>query len=389
MMIRRTVRMTAVLVAIMGCADPYDVATQLVPVAEIRVVDEPTTVIGQLEGAEEYLLDNVMGAARMDDGSVIVVVGMAGEVRRYDSTGRLVWKSGRKGEGPGEYSSPEAPPGCISDRGVFVYDWQNRRVTVLDTDGQLLDTWSARYPIVKLVCTYGGRLAFTIDSHTEPAVAGPYRSTQALMRWEGDESSAVLMRDDIPAEDRWAYVEDGLEPISGPRPLGKELVFAATADGVWLSTADSYEIEFVTWSGRTTRVIRWIGPGLTVTAADVKARRERYYAYNLERRQDETWRSMIDDGWKDEEAQLPDSFPSVRRILISRDGGVWVQHYYRTGDPSAIWQHFGEDDEWIGTLTLPIGWRILDIGQNWMLVRIPDELGRERLFVYPLMTSTG
>ena len=34
--------------------------------------------------------------------------------------------------------------------------------------------------------------------------------------------------------------------------------------------------------------------------------------YNLERRQDETWRSMIDDGWKDEEAQLPDSFPSVR-----------------------------------------------------------------------------
>ena len=36
MMIRRTVRMTAVLVAFMGCADPYDVATQLVPVAEIR-----------------------------------------------------------------------------------------------------------------------------------------------------------------------------------------------------------------------------------------------------------------------------------------------------------------------------------------------------------------
>ena len=195
------------------------------------------------------------------------------------------------------------------------------------------------------------------------------------------------MRDEIPAEDRWAYVEEELDPISGPRPLGKELVFAATDDGVWLSTTDDYEIEFITWSGRTTQVVRWTGPDLAVSAADIEARRERYYSYNLSRRQDETWRSMIDEGWKDEESQLPDSFPSVRRILVPRAGGVWVQNYYRTGDPRVVWQQFGEDGEWSGTLALPTGWRILDIGQTWILVRIPDELGRERLFVYPILTS--
>ena len=387
MKIRRTVGRAVVLVALLGCVDPYDVATQVTPVAEVRVGDEPTTVIGQLEGPDEYLLDGVMGAARMDDGSVIVVVGMAAEVRRYDATGQFVWKSGRKGPGPGEYNSPDAPHGCISDRGVFVYDWENRRVTVLDIAGQLLDTWQTRYPVVTFACAPGGRFAFVIDSHTEPRIAGPYRSTQALMHWEGDESSAVLVRDDIPAEDRWSYVEEGLEPISGPRPLGKEMVFATTADGVWLSTADSYEIEFVTWSGRTTRVVRWTGPDLAITARDIEARRERYYAYNLERRQDETWRSMIDDGWRDQEAQLPDSFPSVRRVLVPRDGGVWVQHYYRTSNETITWQYFDEDDKWAGTLILPPNWRILDIGQTWMLVRIPDELGRQRLFVYPLSTS--
>ena len=353
------------------------------------MADEPTAIIGQLEGSEEYLLDNVAGAARLDDGSVIVVVGAAYEVRRYDSTGRLVWKSGRRGEGPGEYRSAGAPPGCVSDRGVFVYDWENRRVTVLHVDGQLKDTWALRYPVVSLACSYGGRFAFTIDDQNEPTRAGPYRSTQALLQWQGDTSSAVLMRDEIPAEDRWAYVEEGLEPISGPRPLGREVVFAATDDGVWLSTTDSYEIEFITWWGRTTQVVRWTGPDLAVTAADTEARRERYYSYNLSRRQDETWRAMIEDGWKDEEVQLPDSFPSVQRILVPRDGGVWVQDYYRTGDPEVVWQHFDEDGEWARTLALPTGWRILDIGQTWVLVRIPDELGRERLFVYQLLLNSG
>ena len=95
------------------------------------------------------------------------MVGAASEVRRYDSTGQLVWKSGRKGEGPGEYRSAEALPGCISNEGVFVYDWENRRVTVLDGDGQLTDTWTVRYPIVQLACTPGGRFAFTIDDHEE------------------------------------------------------------------------------------------------------------------------------------------------------------------------------------------------------------------------------
>ena len=389
MTVHRIFCVTSVVWALMACADPYDVATQVVPVAEIRVAEEPTAIIGHIEGPEEYLLGNVTGAARLDDGSVIIVVGMASEVRRYDSTGQLMWKSGRKGDGPGEYRSPEAPPGCISDRGVIVYDWENRRVTVLDASGQRQDTWSVRYPVVKLVCTPRGRFAFTIDSHNEPAFAGPYRSTQALMHWEGNESSAVLMLDDIPAEDRWAYVEEGLEPISGPRPLGRDVVFAAARDGVWLSTTDSYEIEFITWSGQTTKVIRWTGPDLAITAADIEAMRERYYTYNLSRRQDETWRSMVEDGWKDEEAMLPTIFPSIRRILVPRDEGVWVQHYYRAGDSTVVWQQFDEEGGWSGTLTLPTGWRILDIGQTWVLVRIPDELGRPQLFVYPLRRKLG
>ncbi len=59
-------------------------------------------MIGEVEGLEEYLLDGIAGAARMDDGDVVVVVEAAREVRRYAADGQLVWRSGREGEGPGE-----------------------------------------------------------------------------------------------------------------------------------------------------------------------------------------------------------------------------------------------------------------------------------------------
>lgn len=65
MTVQRMIRAMAIAVAIFGCVDPYDVVTQVVPDSEIRVADEPIAVIGQLEGPDEYLLDNVAGALRL------------------------------------------------------------------------------------------------------------------------------------------------------------------------------------------------------------------------------------------------------------------------------------------------------------------------------------
>ncbi len=386
-MAARTACTLAAWATLAGCTDPNDRSTQAQSASEIRLANEATAVIGEVEGLEEYLLDGIAGAARMDDGDVVVVVEAAREVRRYAADGQLVWRSGREGEGPGEYRGPRAGPGCISDQTILVRDWVNRRITVLGADGEVRDTWSVPTPFLASTCSPSGRIAFTGDDSRHPNVAGPYRSKLALYHWDGGQSTSTLIRGQIPGEDRWSYVQEGLEPISGPRPWGRTVVFAATDDGVWLSTGDGYEIELVRWSGRVDRVVRWSGPDPTVTPANIEARREQYFSYNLARRDDDAWRRMVEDGWKREESQLPDQFPSVRRILVPRDGGVWVQHYYRPGDPNVVWVHFDDDGSWTRTLRLPPGRRLLDIGETWALVRIADALERPRLFIYSLIAD--
>ncbi len=379
-----TGRSTWLLVAIWifaGCAGSYDVPVQFEPATEMRLASKATTTIGVAEGPEDYLLDDVAGAALLEDGSVVVAVRAASEIRRYDSFGRHLWSVGRRGEGPGEFGSPQVPPGCVGDRRIFVYDWENRRITVLDVSGQVLSTWPLSRAATSISCSPQGRVVFTNYGRT-PKVAGPYRSPQPLYSWDVSHTAPVLVRDGIPGADRWVYIQEGLEPVSGPRPLGKEIVLAATDKGVWLSTADTYEIEFIAWSGRTTRVVRWKGPGLGVTPEHIEARRNRYFSYNLERSDEPGWKKLIEEAWVGERSRLPDMFPSVRRILLARNGGVWVQHYYRAGDPNVVWVYLDDSGKWTQTLRLPPGRRIMDIGANWALVRIADQVGRQRLYVY-------
>jgi len=47
--------------------------------------------------------------------------------------------------------------------------------------------------------------------------------------------------------------------------------FAPAIGGVWVGTADSYEIEFVDWTGSTGRRIQWTGPDLEVTQKTIEA----------------------------------------------------------------------------------------------------------------------
>lgn len=57
-------------------------------------------------------------------GGYLVADGQEGQVRRYDSDGRLIWHSGRRGGGPGEYFSP-----------VSIHRLDDRSLLVLDSRG--------------------------------------------------------------------------------------------------------------------------------------------------------------------------------------------------------------------------------------------------------------
>lgn len=69
------------------------------------------------------------------DGELIVLDGAPPHVRKFDREGRLLWASGARGEGPGEFDSPTALTALSGGR-VGILDAGLGRATVLDSDGQ-------------------------------------------------------------------------------------------------------------------------------------------------------------------------------------------------------------------------------------------------------------
>ena len=66
----------------------------------------PRVSIGVEDGEEPYMLARLGGAIRLSDGRIVIANRMTHEIRYFDSTGTWIRSSGRKGQGPGEFSDP-------------------------------------------------------------------------------------------------------------------------------------------------------------------------------------------------------------------------------------------------------------------------------------------
>lgn len=243
-------------------------APQTRPQATLQLAREPTFLVGVQEGPAEYVLHNIDGAASLADGSVAVGVRGSHQVRKYDSQGRHLWSQGRYGEGPGEYQGVMLLHGCTSDESIATYDIYNRRVTKLDGQGSLIADYPLQFengrPHV-LACSPSGRFVFSAWGTRQAEDPGPHRWEVPVAFTDSAESDIVLLRDNVPGQDRVQYFEDDQRTLNGPRVWGRRIVLGATDSGAWLGTGDDYELEFLNWDGTTVRRLRWKGPDLAVT----------------------------------------------------------------------------------------------------------------------------
>jgi len=56
---------------------------------------------------------------------------------------------------------------------------------------------------------------------------------------------------------------------------------------------------------------------------------------------------------------------------------VWVDALRRPGDPAATWSVFDRSDGWLGDLRLDARLELLDIGPDFLLVFLRDDLDVE------------
>lgn len=107
------------------------------------------------EDADNLIVDP---RVRVDpEGGFLVTDVQEAQVRRYDPSGRLLWRSGRRGQGPGEYVAPVSAM-RLGDGTIAVLDRSNR-VTLLSGDGEYIDSFQLPFARVSGMIPVDGNTA--------------------------------------------------------------------------------------------------------------------------------------------------------------------------------------------------------------------------------------
>ncbi len=175
--------------------------------------------------------------------------------------------------------------------------------------------------------------------------------------------------------------------LVGPPPFGHVARVAIDADGFWFGSSDRYELEHRTADGRVDRVIRRAVEPIVVTSAIVDAAREQ----ELSRTSDAPaevramLRQMIEERWSG--APLATTMPAHGELLTSDAGLLWVAETNLPDDIIPRWTAFDGEGRMLGTVAMPVNFRALEFGRDYVLGVATDENEVERVELFQLTVS--
>ncbi len=281
-------------------------------VEEATLVEEIT--IGMLDGPEEYLFGRIWSVAVNDDGRVYVLDRLEQHVRVFDSLGVYLETLGRRGEGPGEFSSAEAIALLLDGR-LAVRDPENQRVTVFGPGPGETALW--RYG-----ASAGTRSPLYTDARGRTFLLA---SDQARLRERGLVMQIIVLGPDgtpldtlpVPSSDYQRPVVRAEAPgmlVSYAVPFTPRFHWTVHPSGHFLAGLSSdYRIDLARDDG-VLRIERSRDP---VPASNAER------AYERERIVASIRQSL--PGWEWDGPAIPDRKPFFQELLAGRDGRIRVR----------------------------------------------------------------
>ena len=344
-----------------------------------RLEEVPEVSIGVLDGDEAYQFYNVADARRRRDGS-LAVVDRSRTIRVFDSLGAHLWTAGGEGDGPGEFRSPHMVREIRGDS-LVVWDVAVNRLSVFAPDGVF-----ARTTTVHDFAGYG--VAWGLSGPDRLLVEHRVGEHNPINGHEAFTVYSNLYLIDLNGQvvhrfGRWPLATEYQEVDStggySPAIFAAVAVIASAPDGFWYGDTETYELRLGTASGGIKRILRWQGPGRTITDSDVDAVLD-------------VW-----DGGPDASPELKrfiraygrthpraDQFAAYEEILTDAVGRLWVRDFVRdhVDDGLRRWTVFSPDGTHIlGRLTHSKGFEPHDVGEDWMLGVETGDLDVERVLL--------
>ncbi len=349
-----------------------------------RVGEAPAVSIGALEGDEVYQLYGVEDATRLSDGRIAVANGGTSEIRFFSADGGYLESWGALGEGPGEFAQwdPEAV-GTWPGDSIVAAAWWRGQIVVFDADGKPGRT-----------ATLGeGRFSFLglmpdgqILGKPSLLIGMNFGAGGSTLRRQEAEFAVIAPTGVIRASlgtqpgDEWYFSPTG--PAGRPHPFGRSVLATVWGPLAVVSANDSYEIRAYDSDGVLAKIVRRDHELRPPTQAELDAWFTDSYADRSE--EDQARLSALFEGMT-----LVDFFPAFSALHSDPLGYLWVQEYSFPGQDESIWTVFDSGGRVQGFVETPRNLDVVEIGEDYILGTTTDELGVERVQLWPLERTAG
>jgi len=369
------------------------------------VGDEPVVTIGTRDASDAFQLHSVGDATRLADGRIVVANGGSNELLVFDAEGNHLDAWAGQGDGPGEfwYLSTVRPwPGDS----LIAGDSEQGRASIFDLAGAHVRTISLRGPpdaTTKEVAAAGGEAdAGSVDAvpHVVLRVLPdgtlltrtPRGYAQCFHRWEsayaliGADGSTRAALGDYPGSEMYSafHEQDGGGVVVIPlwHPFGKATLTTAWRHLAAIGDNKTYEIRAYRSDGWLARIVRRHHETRIPTQAEQdEAFRDRFAGLAEEDR--EPRMSAAAD------VPLVDSFPAYSRLRGDALGHLWVADF-KLPDAEyegTLWTVFDPNGLALGFVETPNGFRVFEIGADYILGSTTDDFGVEYVELWSLTRS--
>ncbi len=319
---------------------------EIVRLADLHALDLPRIETRLVYStAVDVELASVAGAVFLPDSSLVIADRRSAEIVFLDRDGHVRARSGREGEGPGEYSFIERI-GVGADGALFVYDRRLRRFTFLDSGGEMtgvqsLDQGTGLGAAVPLVRLGGGEVLAAFE--TRPELPPGLQRAPVFLVFADAAGTIVDTVAQWPGRER--HVTRG-ELTWNPVLFGATTLFAGRGVHALMGTNDSLALTLYRGAEPVTRIRGAYSPR-RITTPDRDALTERSLgAFPEEVQRD--WRRRLDESTERE------TYPAYEALAVDPEGRIWVGDFPPPADPERLWTVLEPDGRPVGVLHLPV-----------------------------------
>jgi hypothetical protein len=346
----------------------------------------PALRLGVPRSTVEQQFDRIRAVTRLLDGTVVVADGGSQEIRFFEENGRFTRKVGGSGDGPGEFGRLGSMVRTPGDT-LVIWDSRNYRFSFFSPTGTLVDVWTLDLDVSGLVgAEFVGRLGDGGVILTTPSTLagadspGLHRSPRPFVRvGEGDNVVDTLAV--LPGFEYAVTMNGGV--ISFEIPFARNAYAAVGEDQVFVGYNDRFEIQELDRGGNVMRLIRYPRVERLLTESETAELEAEVLAYIDP---SPSRRRSIERLFR--EPPPPDLRPAFSGFLVDTEENLWVADWI-SGFASpqrapASWFVFAPEGNLLGSVNMPVGFRPMEVGSDYVIGISRDDLEVERVELYGL-----